>query len=283
MNLQGLEARPSWDMDSHIFQVLSLLCLSTSLEVHAVISPSLQLGTLTGFERKGLIQDGELLGNGRWVWAQVCQLRAAHTACPGAVWRVIWCNWVRPGAAWMRDEQSESWGLCAGLSTVKHRKGPLGGEVTFPMADPKKTLKPVTRHPPSGNSATESWGSLGWRIFIQKHGLQLCLNWPGILLQETLEGDVFQKFQVVQCSTWMPLVLYQEGTCGNHWQSRAGHNRPGSVTGSPPWAAPDSLISMCMKVGLEGRYSLWREQVGGHVVTWVPVTITPEDGLSVGK
>ena len=32
---------------------------------HAVISPGVQLGTLTGFERKGLIQDGELVGNGR--------------------------------------------------------------------------------------------------------------------------------------------------------------------------------------------------------------------------
>ena len=32
-----------------------------------------------------------------------------------------------------------------------------------------------------------------------------------ILLQETLEGEVFQMFQVVQCSTWVPLVLYQDG------------------------------------------------------------------------
>ena len=59
MNLQGLEALPARDMDSHIFQVLSHLCLSTSLEVHVVISPGVQLGTLTGFERKGLFQDGE--------------------------------------------------------------------------------------------------------------------------------------------------------------------------------------------------------------------------------
>ena len=80
------------------------------------------------------------------------------------------------------------------------------------MADIKKTRKPVTRHQPSGNSATASWGSLGWRIFIQKDVLQLCLDCPWILLQETLEGDVFQKFQAVQWSTRMPLVLYQEGT-----------------------------------------------------------------------
>ena len=29
---------------------------------HAVISPGVQQGTLTGFERKGLIQDGEPVG-----------------------------------------------------------------------------------------------------------------------------------------------------------------------------------------------------------------------------
>ena len=29
----------------------------------------------------------------------------------------------------------------------------------------------------------------------------------GFLLQETLEGEVFQMFQAVQCSTLMPLVL----------------------------------------------------------------------------
>ena len=38
-------------MDSHIFQVLSLLCLRTSLEVHAGIGPGVHVGTLTGFER----------------------------------------------------------------------------------------------------------------------------------------------------------------------------------------------------------------------------------------
>ena len=59
---------------------------------HVVISPGVELGTLTGFERKGLIQDGEPVGNGRCVWAQVCQLRAENTTCPGNVWRVMWCN-----------------------------------------------------------------------------------------------------------------------------------------------------------------------------------------------
>ena len=75
------------------------------------------------------------------------------------------------------------------------------------MADPNRNLNPVTRHPPSSNSATTSSGSLGWRVFIQKHVLQLYLNWTELLLQETLEGEVFQMFQVVQHSTWMPLVL----------------------------------------------------------------------------
>ena len=74
----------------------------------------------------------------------------------------------------------------------------MGGEVTSSMADPSRTQNPVTRHPPSGNSTTASWGSLVWRGFIQKDILQLCLDWPGILLQETLEGEVFQMFQAVE-------------------------------------------------------------------------------------
>ena len=52
-------------MVSHIFQVLSLLCLRISLEVHVGIRPAVQVGTLTGFERQGLIQDGEQVGNGK--------------------------------------------------------------------------------------------------------------------------------------------------------------------------------------------------------------------------
>ena len=52
-------------MDSHIFQVFSLLCLRTSLEVYAGIIAGVQAGTLTGFEIQGLIQDGEQVGNGR--------------------------------------------------------------------------------------------------------------------------------------------------------------------------------------------------------------------------
>ena len=79
------------------------------------------------------------------------------------------------------------------------------------MADPNKNINLVTRHPPSSNSATASWGSLGWRVFIKKDVLQQCVDWSGLLLQETLEGEVFQMFQLVQHSTYMPLILYQEG------------------------------------------------------------------------
>ena len=67
-------------------------------------------------------------------------------------------------------------GYVQGCQLFNPLKGPPGGEVTSSKADPKKTQKPVTRHPHSGNSATASRGSLGWRIFIQKDGLQLCLD-----------------------------------------------------------------------------------------------------------
>ena len=80
------------------------------------------------------------------------------------------------------------------------------------MADPNRNLNPVNRHPPSSNSATASWGSVGWKVFIQKDVLQLCVDWPGLLLQESLEGEVFQTIHSVQHPTWMPLILYQEGT-----------------------------------------------------------------------
>ena len=123
------------------------------------------------------------------------------------------------------------------------------------MADPNGTRNPVTTHPLSSNSATASRGSLARRVFIQQDVLQLCLDWPGILLQETLEGEVLQMFLAVQCSTWMPLVLYQEGNWGNPWQSRAGHIRPGHHW-EPSLGSPDALISMCMKVRLEVWYSL---------------------------
>ena len=101
--------------------------------------------------------------------------------------------------------------MCRGVN-CQSKEGAPGGEVTSLTADANRIQNPLTRHPPSSNSATASWGSHGWRVFIQKDVLQLCVDWPGLLLQETLEGEVFQMFQAVQCSTWMPLVLYQEGT-----------------------------------------------------------------------
>ena len=141
--------------------------------------------------------------------------------------RAVWRNCVRPVAAWMTGGWSVSQGLCAGLSTVYPRKGPPGGEVTSSIEDPNRTQNPVSRNPPSSNSAAANWGSLGWRVFIQKDALQLCLDRPGVLLQKTLEGEVFQMFQAFQCSTWKPLVLYQEVIYGNLSQRRAGHTRAG--------------------------------------------------------
>ena len=127
----------------------------------------------------------------------------------------------------MRDEWSVSQELCEGLSTVNPRKGPPGGEDTSSIEDPNRTRNPVSKNPPSSNSATARWGSLGWRVFIQKDVLQLSLDRPGVLLQETLEGEVFQMFQAFQHSTWKALVLYQEVTYGNPSQRRAGHTRDG--------------------------------------------------------
>ena len=156
----------------------------------------------------------------------------------------------------MRDEWSGSRGLCAGVSTVNPRKGPACGEVTSLTTDPNRTWNPVTRHPHSSNSATASWGSLGWRVFIQKDVLQLCLDWPGLLLQETLEGEVFQMFQVVQHSTWKPLVLYQEITYGNPSQPRAVHTRP-VLHWEPSLGSATGLHLHMWGRGLEGRFSLW--------------------------
>ena len=63
-------------------------------------------------------------------------------------------------------------------------------------------------------------------------------------------------FQVVQGSAWKHLVLYQEVTHGNPVNQELA--TPGvAATGSPPWAAPAAVISMCGEVGLEGRLSLW--------------------------
>ena len=47
------------------FPGLVNLCLRISQEVHVAISPGVHLGTLTAFESKGLIQDGEQVENGR--------------------------------------------------------------------------------------------------------------------------------------------------------------------------------------------------------------------------
>ena len=51
-------------MDSHIFPGLVPPMSEYIPRSLSVISPGVQLGTLTGLERKGLIQDGEPEGNG---------------------------------------------------------------------------------------------------------------------------------------------------------------------------------------------------------------------------
>ena len=101
--------------------------------------------------------------------------------------------------------------MCRAVNCQSNEEAP-GGEVSSSMGDPNGTRNLVTRHPPPSNSATDGWGSLGCRVFIQKDVLQMCLKWLGLLLHKTLEGDVFQMFHAVQHSTWMPLVLYQEVT-----------------------------------------------------------------------
>ena len=156
----------------------------------------------------------------------------------------------------MRDDRSGSQGLCAGVSNVNPRNGPQGGEVSPLTADPNRTQNPVTRHPPSGNSVTASWGSLGWRVFIQKDVLHLCLDWPWLLLQETLEGEVFQMFQAVQHSTFMPLSFTRRSPKVISVNLELATPSLAS-TGSPPWAAPAALISMCREGGRERRFSLW--------------------------
>ena len=142
------------------------------------------------------------------------------------------------------------------MSTLNRRKGHPGGEVTFSMTDPKRTWKPVTRHPPSSNRATASWGSLGWRFFIQKDVLQLCLDWPGILLQKPWREQFFRCFRQFSAQPgclWSFSRRAPKVTPGNLELATAGN----AATWSSLWAGPRALISMCGKVGLEGRFSLW--------------------------
>ena len=183
--------------------------------------------------------------------AQVSTQSCTHSL-PVAVWRAVCCNCVRPRAAWMRDEWSVSRGLCAGLSTVNPRKGPPGGEVTSSIEDPSRTRNPVTRNPPSSNSATASWGSLGWRVFIQKDVLQLCLKWLGLLLHKHWRERFFRcfrRFSTQPGCLWSfirrsPKVILELATASL------------AFSGSPPWAAPAAIISMCGEGVLDGRFSL---------------------------
>ena len=142
------------------------------------------------------------------------------------------------------------------MSTVNPRKEPPAGKVSSFAADPNGTWNPVSRHPPPSNSATDGWGSLGWRVFIQKDVLQLCLKWLGLLLHKTLEGEVFRcfrRFSTQPGSLWSFIRRSPKVIPVNLELSTAGLG----FSGSPPWAAPAAIISMCGEGGLDGRFSFW--------------------------
>ena len=63
-------------------------------------------------------------------------------------------------------------------------------------------------------------------------------------------------FQVVQHSTWMNLILYQEGTEGNPNQPRPGHTSPGRHFKPSLGSASCPHIHVQGR-GLDGRFSLW--------------------------
>ena len=152
----------------------------------------------------------------------------------------------------MRDERSGCRGLCAGVSTFNTRKGRPGSEVTSLTADPNRTQNPVTRHPHFSNSATASWGSLGWRVFIKNDVLQLCLNCtanPGGRGFSHVSGSSARKLDALWSFTRRaPKVIPVKLEAAT----------PGlASTGSPPWAVPAAVTSMCGEGGLEGRFSLW--------------------------
>ena len=90
---------------------------------------------------------------------------------------------------------------------------PPGGEVTSMMADPKRlgTLQQGTHLLATVSLPVEAHLT-GESSFRRMFSSCVFTHQGWILLQETLEGEVFQMFQVVQCSIWLPLVLYQQGT-----------------------------------------------------------------------
>ena len=124
---------------------------------------------------------------------QELHTQPAQGLCGGLCGATEW----GPGLSGWRLSGQDTNGYVQGCQLSIPGRDPAG-EVTSATADPKRTRNTATRHTPSSNSVTASWGSLDWRVFIQKDVLQLCLDWPGILLQETLEGEVFQMFQVAQ-------------------------------------------------------------------------------------
>ena len=90
-------------------------------------------------------------------------------------------------------------------------------------------------------------------------------------------------FQVVQHSTWMNLILYQEGTKGNPNQPSPGYSRPGRHF------EPSLGSASCPHNHVQGR-GTGREvlPLGTSMLvgTWLPggpVMVTLEDRLAVEK
>ena len=157
---------------------------------------------------------------------------------------------MRPGAARMRAERSGPRGLCAGLSTVNPRKGPPGGEVTSSMAEPNRTRNPVTRHPPSVGAHLAGESSFS-RMFSS------CVS--------TDQGFCFRKpwrewfFRCFRRFSAQPACLWSFNRRAPKVTTRNLElgTRGLATTGNPPCTAPAALISMCGKMQLEGRFSLW--------------------------
>ena len=141
------------------------------------------------------------------------------------------------------------------MSTVNPRKCPLGGVVTSLVAIPNRTWNPVTRHhllaiSPQTVGAHLAGESSSRRMFssfvLTDQGF--CFRKPWRERFSDLSGGPVNNLDASVLTRRARKV-----TPGNLELATPGL----AATGSPPWAAPAALISMCGKVGLEGRFSLW--------------------------
>ena len=134
------------------------------------------------------------------------------------------------------------------------KDGAPGGEVTSSTADTKRTRNPATRHTPS-NSATGVGAQLTGESSFRRMFSSCVLTDQGFCSRKHWRERFFR------CFRWYSA---QHG-CLWSFTRRAPKVTPGNLelatpakaaTGSPPWAAPGALISMCGKVGLAGTFSL---------------------------